>query len=124
MECGKFKQAPGSEPSNQQKRQAQQRQPNQGQFYWLTQDSPGSTDGSDSGSDDSGPGYVAPTQEPEPAPASTDNCDPSYPGVCIPPRSQVGDLDCRDISDRRFQVIPPDPHNFDGDFDGIGCEGE
>lgn len=49
-------------------------------------------------------------------------CDPSYPDVCIPPRSEVGDLDCGDIEERRFTVLPPDPHNFDGDRDGIGCE--
>jgi micrococcal nuclease len=48
------------------------------------------------------------------------NCDPSYPGVCIPPPPP--DLDCKDISYRRFQVLPPDPHHFDGDGDGIGCE--
>lgn len=23
---------------------------------------------------------------------------------------------------RRFTVRPPDPHNFDGDHNGIGCE--
>jgi micrococcal nuclease len=49
------------------------------------------------------------------------NCDPSYPTVCIPPYPP--DLDCKDIPYRRFQVDPPDPHNFDGDFDGLGCEG-
>jgi hypothetical protein len=48
------------------------------------------------------------------------NCDPSYPGVCIPPAPP--DLDCKDVTDRRFQVLPPDPHNFDRDGDGIGCE--
>ena len=32
------------------------------------------------------------------------------------------DLDCPDISYRRFRVLPPDPHRFDGDHDGIGCE--
>jgi len=32
------------------------------------------------------------------------------------------DLDCKDIPYRRFKVLPPDPHNFDGDGDGIGCE--
>jgi micrococcal nuclease len=48
------------------------------------------------------------------------NCHPSYPTVCIPPPPP--DLDCPDISYRRFQVLPPDPHNFDGDADGIGCE--
>jgi len=47
-------------------------------------------------------------------------CDPSYPTVCIPPPPP--DLDCKDIPYRRFRVLPPDPHHFDGDFDGIGCE--
>lgn len=51
--------------------------------------------------------------------AGTD-CDPSYPGVCIPPAPP--DLDCGDIPYRRFQVLQPDPHNFDRDLDGIGCE--
>lgn len=50
------------------------------------------------------------------------NCEPSYPGVCIPPSPP--DLDCGDVSFRRFQVIPPDPHHFDMDGDGIGCEGK
>ena len=54
-----------------------------------------------------------PTQEPS-------NCDLSYPTVCIPPPPP--DLDCKDIPYRRFTVLPPDPHNFDGDGDGIGCE--
>jgi micrococcal nuclease len=47
-------------------------------------------------------------------------CDPSYPTVCIPPPPP--DLDCGDISYRDFKVVPPDPHRFDGDHDGIGCE--
>ncbi len=47
-------------------------------------------------------------------------CDPSYPDVCIPPPPP--DLDCTDIPYRRFRVLPPDPHGFDGDHDGIGCE--
>lgn len=47
-------------------------------------------------------------------------CDPSYPTVCIPPPPP--DLDCKDIPFRRFKVLPPDPHRFDGDHDGIGCE--
>lgn len=51
---------------------------------------------------------------------STGNCHPAYPGVCIPPPPP--DLDCKDVSYRRFQVLPPDPHGFDGDNDGIGCE--
>jgi micrococcal nuclease len=67
---------------------------------------------------------------PTPAPVSSQaqgiaantGCDPSYPGVCISPVSQAGDLDCGDILYRRFTVLQPDPHNFDGDHDGIGCE--
>ena len=47
-------------------------------------------------------------------------CDPSYPTVCIPPPPP--DLDCSDIPHREFKVLPPDPHRFDGDKDGVGCE--
>lgn len=49
-----------------------------------------------------------------------DNCDPSYPDFCIP--SPPPDLDCKDIPQKRFTVLQPDPHRFDGDKDGIGCE--
>jgi micrococcal nuclease len=52
---------------------------------------------------------------------SSGNCDPSYPTLCIPVGSP--DLDCPDITARRFPVQPPDPMRFDGDHDGIGCEG-
>lgn len=62
----------------------------------------------------------APTPSPTAAPAPSQNCDPSYPDVCIPPPPP--DLDCGDIPYRRFTVLPPDPHGFDGDNDGIGCE--
>jgi micrococcal nuclease len=54
-------------------------------------------------------------------PASAFGCDPSYPDVCIPPLPP--DLDCGDVAYRRFTVYPPDPHRFDGDYDGVGCEG-
>jgi micrococcal nuclease len=47
-------------------------------------------------------------------------CDPSYPGVCIPPPPP--ELDCSDVRFDHFQVLPPDPHRFDGDGNGIGCE--
>jgi micrococcal nuclease len=56
-----------------------------------------------------------------PAPIVGSRCDASYPGVCIPPPPP--DLDCADIPYRNFRVVPPDPHRFDGDRDGIGCEG-
>jgi micrococcal nuclease len=48
------------------------------------------------------------------------NCDSSYPDVCIPPYPP--DLDCGEISFRQFKVTGSDPHGFDGDHDGIGCE--
>lgn len=47
-------------------------------------------------------------------------CDPSYPTVCIP--SPPPDLDCSQISFHNFTVLPPDPHRFDGNDDGVGCE--
>ncbi|MDW3213441.1 MAG: hypothetical protein R8G01_05550 [Ilumatobacteraceae bacterium] len=49
------------------------------------------------------------------------SCDPSYPTVCIPPPPP--DLNCGDITHRNFVVLQPDPHNFDGNNDGIGCVG-
>lgn len=47
-------------------------------------------------------------------------CHPSYPDVCIPPPPP--DLDCGDVGQRGFRVRPPDPHRFDGDGNGFGCE--
>lgn len=47
-------------------------------------------------------------------------CDPAYPTVCIPPPPP--DLNCGDITFRRFTVLAPDPHSFDRDADGVGCE--
>lgn len=50
-------------------------------------------------------------------------CDDSYPTVCIP--SSPPDLDCVDVLPLvDFKVLPPDPHEFDRDKDGIGCESE
>ncbi len=63
---------------------------------------------------------TAPAQ-PKPAPApARGNCDPSYPDFCLTPG--IADLDCGDIRYRRFRVYQPDPHRFDGDRDGVGCE--
>lgn len=75
---------------------------------------------------------AAPTPVPTPVPtaapilpiAAPSNCEPSYPGICIPTGS--ADLDCGEVQWRRFEVrwdvANPDPHGFDGDGDGIGCE--
>ncbi|MEM6839902.1 MAG: hypothetical protein AAF609_24080 [Cyanobacteria bacterium P01_C01_bin.120] len=58
---------------------------------------------------------------PMPLVAQSD-CDAAYPdeNVCIP--APPPDLDCKDIEYRNFTVLEPDPHRFDGDNDGIGCE--
>lgn len=52
--------------------------------------------------------------------ATKDICDSSYPDICIPPYPP--DLDCGEIEFTNFRVYQPDPHGFDGDNDGIGCE--
>jgi micrococcal nuclease len=36
--------------------------------------------------------------------------------------AQTGDLDCGDVTYRRFRVLSPDPHRFDAEGDGLGCE--
>lgn len=66
------------------------------------------------------------------AAATEENCDPAYAEVCILPAPP--DLDCGDITEHNFRVYRPgdhdapedleefDPHRFDGDDDGIGCE--
>ncbi len=51
---------------------------------------------------------------------SQNQCDSSYPDECIPPHPP--DLDCGEIEYSNFRVIQSDPHGFDGDEDGIGCE--
>jgi len=66
------------------------------------------------------PTYGGPVHLLGPGASASTSCDPSYPTVCIPPPPP--DLDCQDIPFRRFTVLPPDPHNFDGDHNGIGCE--
>lgn len=62
----------------------------------------------------------------EPPPGQgTSDCEPSYPAFCLPVGS--ADLDCGDIEERaftvRWDVAHPDPHRFDGNGDGLGCEG-
>jgi micrococcal nuclease len=56
-----------------------------------------------------------------PAAAPRGNCDPSYPTLCI--RPPPPDLDCADVPYSNFAVRGSDPHRFDGEGDGVGCEG-
>lgn len=48
------------------------------------------------------------------------NPSPSYPDFCIPAPPPL--LNCNQIAQRNFTVLPPDPHGFDSDHDGRGCE--
>lgn len=48
------------------------------------------------------------------------SCDASYPDVCIP--TYPPDLDCGEVSFTSIRGTGSDPHGFDGDDDGIGCE--
>ena len=52
--------------------------------------------------------------------AAAQACDSSSPDFCIAPGPP--DLDCSDIDGKNFTVLAPDPHRFDADNDGIGCE--
>ena len=58
--------------------------------------------------------------EGNPSPPPPPHCDPSYPKVCIP--SPPPDLDCDEVPEKNFKVTGSDPHGFDADNDGIGCE--
>ena len=53
------------------------------------------------------------------ASARSRKCHRSYPKVCI---RGGADLDCDQIKFTNFKVIGSDPHGFDGDNDGRGCE--
>jgi hypothetical protein len=66
-----------------------------------------------------------------PQSTSAQSCDPAYINYCVPPVSEVGDLDCQYFYDQGISGIllaDPynDPHGLDGwnyVDDGIGCEG-
>jgi micrococcal nuclease len=66
--------------------------------------------------------WAAPASQPKaaPKPATKGKCDPSYPDVCIAPPPP--DLNCSDVPYKRFRVVGDDPHGFDRDHDGVGCE--
>ena len=63
---------------------------------------------------------TAPAPKDDAVPAA-ENCSSSYPDFCI--ANYPPDLNCGDIGYSNFKVIGRDPHGFDRDNDGIGCEG-
>jgi hypothetical protein len=70
-------------------------------------------------------GAATPTRTPTRTPTPTvtqnpANCAAEYPDFCIPPPPP--DLNCPDIGQHNFTVLPPDRHHFDFDNDGVGCE--
>ncbi len=99
-------------------RKAEQEARENGRGFW----SPSTCGGDTTQPADPLPVPPTPTPVPpaQPPPPTSGNCDPSYPGVCIPPYPP--DLDCKDVDAGNFAVRPPDDHGFDGDGDGYGCE--
>jgi micrococcal nuclease len=66
-----------------------------------------------------------PTPTPQPTSVSTSTststtCDVAYPDVCLPPPPP--DLSCSDTPSRSFRALPADPHELDGNSDGVACE--
>ena len=57
----------------------------------------------------------------QPIPKPDRKCDPSYPDVCIAPPPPP-DLNCDDVPFQNVRVIGRDPHDLDGNNDGVGCE--
>jgi hypothetical protein len=65
--------------------------------------------------------------EPDPAPASSGSCHPSYEGACLDSNSY--DYDCAagsgdgpDYVDGPIAVVGDDPYGLDSDYDGTACE--
>jgi hypothetical protein len=58
----------------------------------------------------------------EEMPEEEASCDSSYPNLCIPSPPPI--LACDDVEATNFEVQSPDPHGFDVDNGGIGCETE
>ena len=91
------------EQEQQMQEQGQQEPDNQNQTLSGAEEDSGQTEASQSDS------------------SSQEGCDSSYPEICITTYSAK--LSCGDIPFRNFKVLLPDPHGFDSDGDGIGCEG-
>jgi V8-like Glu-specific endopeptidase len=77
------------------------------------------------GEDGEPPGGAPPGDSPPDDPPQSD-CHPSYPDYCIPPAPPQ--LSCSDLPvdgtplTVLHNVPDPDPHRFDEDMDGVGCE--
>jgi hypothetical protein len=67
--------------------------------------------------------------------APWNECEPSVPDFCVKPYERPSymfngtwnsgnDLECWDVNMTDFRVTVQDNHNFDRDYDGIGCEKE
>lgn len=71
------------------------------------------------------PSFGAPLETPEPTPEPQPqpqhDADDGGAAYLFPPPPP--DKDCGSIAASNFPVRPGDPHRFDGDGDGIGCEG-
>ncbi len=59
---------------------------------------------------------------PAAAAATVTDCDPSYPDLCLPIGGPA--VNCGDLDERRFAVLAPDPHGFDANHNGVGCESD
>lgn len=132
LQCGKFGQpADGTAgPSDEQVRQAMNNQPHQGQFAASIPAAPAAPAPAApenvpaEAPADLGVVEAPPAEEaPAPPPAPSADCDPSYPDFCLAPSWVIGDMNCGDVPHRRFTVYAPDSHGFDGNSDGVGCEG-
>ena len=49
-------------------------------------------------------------------------CNPAYPTLCLPRAAAGVNVDCANLTARRFVVLRPDPFYLDADRDVIGCE--
>lgn len=74
------------------------------------------------------PAPIVASAPPAAPPPADSNCEPSYPDICVP--IGVPDLSCADMYAQgtsmirvRYDVAYPDPHDFDDNDDGWGCEG-
>ncbi|HEV7732981.1 MAG TPA: hypothetical protein VGR62_12495 [Candidatus Binatia bacterium] len=64
--------------------------------------------------------YLPESMDPRGLVSNRTECDPSYPTVCISKPPPM--LTCRDLEVSTFKVFGADPHHFDSDGDGLGCE--